>query len=101
MEEIAPAAGHQTQPLPARGDGFGHRLDRNAGFEDVVQIEIAVAQPQNAEPFERRQQRLPLVRRRRDEHLWVNDRHYTAGNSSDFWYAELTVSGMPQYLNSE
>ena len=29
------------------------------------------------------------------------DRHHNAGNSSDFWYAELTVSGMPQYLNSE
>src|SRR4029453_13223240 len=55
MEEIAPAAGHQMQAHPMRGDGIGDRPDRDAGLEDVVQIEIDVAQPEYAEQLERRQ----------------------------------------------
>ena len=51
-------------------------------------------------------QRLTLVRVGRCEdhgrpNRRMGRRHQTAGNSSDFWYAEFTVSGMPQYLNSE
>ena len=56
------------QPHPMRGDGIGDRLDRNAGLEDVVQVEIDVAQPEHAEQLERRQQRLALVRRRARAH---------------------------------
>jgi len=31
------------QPHPMRGDRIGDRLDRDAGFEDMVQIEIDIA----------------------------------------------------------
>ena len=105
VKEIAPAAREPPDRQPVRPRGGAHVLDRHAAFEDVMQVEIDVGEPQLAEDLERWQQRLALVRRRRGEHPRTDEAgtggHQTSGNSSDFWYAEFTVSGMPQYLNSE
>src|SRR5438552_13254761 len=86
----------------------GNVTHGHSTLDHVMQVEIDVAQTKLAENLEGRQQRLLLVRRRRREHarngrrrLRLTALHQTAGNSSDFWYAEFTVSGMPQYLNSE
>ena len=97
-----------------RRDALGDGVDRDADLEQVMQVQIEVAQAEPAEHLEHGQQRLALVRRRRREHApfdCAQERsvgsaqgratHHTAGNSSDFWYAEFTVSGIPQYLNSE
>ena len=117
VKEIAPSARHGVDADAERGDFLldrfhAARRPRGCGG-DSGRCRAARA----AKTLERRQQRLGLVGGRRGEqtrrHLSgfttkvfifvrfvVNSSSHTGSNSNDFWYAEWTVSGMPQYLNS-
>ena len=52
---------------PCAASALGDRVDRHAVLENVMQVQIEVAQAEPREHLERRQQRLALVRGRRRE----------------------------------
>jgi hypothetical protein len=81
MEEIAPSARDDVHALTVRRDRAGDVVDRNACFDQVMEVDVEIEQAEPAEHLQRRQQRLVFVRGRRRQHR----RHHTGSNASAFW----------------
>ena len=61
MKEVAPAARDYPDAKAVRRRGIGDRFDRHTFFENVVEIQVEIAEIEARKDLERWQKRFPLV----------------------------------------